>query len=277
MKRSNIDLAVVSGFGDEWKRFDQRPVTETEMADLFEGYFRIFPWALLPPGAAGLDVGCGSGRWARLVAPRVGKLICIDASTDAAEVARRNLSDQANCEVIVASVDDLPVPDGSMDFAYSLGVLHHVPDTLAGIRNCAAKLKPGAPFLIYLYYALDNRPGWFRLLWRLSNPVRLVISQLPHGWRYFFSQILAGTVYWPLARLSRLLERWGLSVDSMPLSYYRQRSFYVMRNDVLDRFGTRLEQRFARQQIETMMIEAGFEEIQFSETAPYWCAVGLRK
>jgi hypothetical protein len=114
-------------------------------------------------------------------------------------------------------------------------------------------------------------------LWHVSNPVRLVISRLPHGLRYLFSQTLAGLIYWPLARLSRLLERMGMNVELMPLSYYRRRSFYVMRNDVLDRFGTRLEQRFTRGQIETMMREAGFDQIRFSDTAPFWCAVGIRR
>jgi SAM-dependent methyltransferase/glycosyltransferase involved in cell wall biosynthesis len=273
----NVDPSVVSGFGDEWSRFDQAPVSKDEMAELFAGYFRIFPWRLLPAEAVGLDVGCGSGRWAHLVAPRVGKLICVDASRKAVEVAKRNLAAHTNCEVLVASVDELPIPDASADFAYSLGVLHHVPDTAAGLRSCAAKLKPGAPLLIYLYYALDNRPLWFRFLWHLSNPLRRVISQMPHGLRYVLSQILAGIVYWPLARLSRMLERRGADVGSMPLSYYRHRSFYVMRNDVLDRFGTRLEQRFTRHQIETMMRDAGFDQIRFSETAPYWCAVGIRR
>ena len=56
----------------------------------------------------------------------------------------------------------MPLAPGSMDFGYSLGVLHHVPDTLAGIKACAKALKPGAPFLVYLYYAFDNRPAWFR-------------------------------------------------------------------------------------------------------------------
>lgn len=275
--RRNVDERVVSGFGDEWRRFDQAVVSSSELREVFDGYFSIFPWELLPSQATGIDVGCGSGRWASLVAPRVGKLICVDASSEAAEVARRNLAGQTNCEVVVASVDDLPVADGSADFAYSLGVLHHVPDTAAGLRSCAAKLKPGAPFLVYLYYALDNRPPWFRLLWRLSNPLRHVISRLPHALRYVLSQALAGVVYWPLARIARTVERLGRKVENLPLSYYRHRSFYVMRNDVLDRFGTRLEQRFSREQIEAMLHEAGFEQVRFSETPPFWCAVALRR
>ena len=64
----------------------------------------------------------------------------------------------------------------------------------------ASKLKQGAPFLIYLYYALDNRPLWFRAVWRLSNLFRIVISRFPAVLRLIVSQIIAALVYWPLAR-----------------------------------------------------------------------------
>jgi 2-polyprenyl-3-methyl-5-hydroxy-6-metoxy-1,4-benzoquinol methylase len=59
-----------------------------------------------------------------------------------------------------------------MDFGYSLGVLHHVPDTNQGIRDCVSMLKPGAPFLLYLYYALDNRSLAYRFLWKTSDILR---------------------------------------------------------------------------------------------------------
>src|SRR5205823_2238867 len=112
-----------------------------------------------------------------------GRLHCIDASAQALEVARRNLAAHENCEFHVATVDRIPLPDASADFGYSLGVLHHVPDTAAGIRQCAAKLKKGGPFLVYLYYQFDNRPAWYRALWRMSEVFRRVVSRLPRAMR----------------------------------------------------------------------------------------------
>ncbi len=272
----NIDAAVVDGFGDEWSRFDQSELSAAELRQLFDEYFDIFPWHELPPDAVGLDLGCGSGRWARLVAPRVGRLLCFDASQAAVDVARRMLAAVENAEVAVAGVDELPVPDGSADFAYSLGVLHHIPDTAAALRSCVRKLRPGAPFLVYLYYRFDNRPAWYRILWKLTEGVRYTVSRSPKPVRYVVSQFLAATVYWPLARLARVAERMGMRAESFPLSYYRHRSYYVLRTDALDRFGTRLEQRFTRSEIEAMMTDAGLVDIIFSSHAPFWCAVGRR-
>lgn len=273
----NLEVKTVEGFGDEWTRFDQSQLSAHEREALFHRYFRIFPWDTLPTDAVGFDMGCGSGRWAQLVAPRVGRLHCVDASKAAANVAMNNLRHRSNCQFHIVSVDQLPFENASMDFGYSLGVLHHIPDTQAGLKACVEKLKPGAPFLLYLYYAFDNRPVWFRLVWRGSDVVRRIVSGAPMPLRYGMSQVIAAVVYYPLARLSRVLAQWGVNVAGIPLSAYREQSFYTMRTDALDRFGTRLEQRFSRKAIQGMMEEAGLHQIVFSDSVPYWCAVGRKK
>ena len=88
--------------------------------------------------------------------------------------------------------------------------------------------------------------------------------------------MIALTVYLPLARLAALAEIIGLPVGSFPLSYYRRCSFYTMRTDARDRFGTPLEQRFSRAQIRQMCTAAGLVDLRFSSRAPYWCVVGFK-
>ena len=205
----NLDSTTVEGFGKQWSVFDQKDLAPAEQALLFQRYFRIFPWEQLPRESIGADVGCGAGRWAALVAPHAGRLYCFDASLAAARVARENLQSLSNCAVSCASAERLPVPDGSLDFVYSLGVLHHLPDPGAAMRACVAKLKPGAPFLVYLYYALDNRPAWYRAVWRMSDLVRRAVAVLPFLLRYALTQAIAVLVYLPLARTARWLERGG--------------------------------------------------------------------
>jgi ubiquinone/menaquinone biosynthesis C-methylase UbiE len=271
----NIDKNVVAGFGDEWSRFDQSELTKVELTKMFDNYFNIFPWENLPENSVGFDLGCGSGRWAKVVAPKVGHLHLIDPS-EALEVARRNLSEAKNCSFHQASVEAIPLEDNSADFGYSLGVLHHIPDTQAGLQACVDKLKSGSPFLLYLYYRFDNRPLWFRTLWKFSDVIRRIISKMPHGLRFVMSQVMAISVYFPLARTAKLLEKLGLNVETFPLSQYRNNSFYTMRTDALDRFGTQLEQRFTKAEIQTMMENCGLENIKFSETS-FWTAVGYKK
>jgi SAM-dependent methyltransferase len=275
--KKNTDAQTVKGFGEEWSWYDQSDLPTAEHHQSFDEYFKVFPWRKLPSRAVGFDLGCGSGRWAKLVAPRVDTLHCIDASEAAVGVARKNLGDLDNCQFHVASIDANPLPDGSMDFGYSLGVLHHVPDTEAGIQSCVAKLKPGAPFLLYIYYAFDNRPFWFRLLWKTSDWFRHWICRLPFWVKVGVTTAIAACVYFPLARLALVLEQFGATVEGMPLSYYRRRSFYTMGTDALDRFGTCLEHRYTKEQIRAMMENAGLEAITFATSQPYWCAVGFKR
>jgi len=273
---SNVDQNVVEAFGEQWSKFDHANLDNPDLQTLFHSYFSIFPWHELPPDAEGFDLGCGTGRWAHFVAQRVGCLHCIDPSAAALDVARQNLQMHSNCSFHCASVEKIPLADSSADFGYSLGVLHYIPNTQLGITECARKLKPGAPLLIYLYYAFDNRPTWFRIIWRVSDLVRRCISISPFAIRSPFCDLIAAFIYWPLARTSKCLEKLGVDVVSFPLSSYRNRSFYSMRTDALDRFGTPLEKRFTRRQIAEMMENAGLERIVFNDS-PCWCAIGYRK
>ena len=271
----NQDKNTVDGFGDEWSRFDQSDLPQAEQQLLFDEYFSVFPWKNISKESTGFDLGCGTGRWARSVAPKVKKLICIDPSS-ALDIAKKNLSNFDNCVFDSSTVDEMPMQDNSMDFGYSLGVLHHVPETALGIKQCVKKLKIGAPLLLYLYYRFDNRPWWFRLIWSVTDLLRRVVSKMPYKLRYVSSQIISIIVYFPLARFALFLEKLNFNVSNFPLSSYRNLSFYTMRTDALDRFGTRLEQRFTRKEIKNMMRNAGLENIEFSNSKPFWVAVGYK-
>ena len=275
-KMSNIDPKTVSSFGDEWARFDQEPLGDAEHTFMFDTYFHIFPWETLPEDAQGFDMGCGSGRWAMMVAPKVGTLTCIDPSPEALAVAEKKLSKLSNAVFVNAGVSDHPLPTDSQDFGYSLGVLHHIPDTAAALKDCVQMIKPGAPFLLYLYYRFDNRPLWYRLVWQVSDILRRGICRLPAWLKSIVTDAIAAVIYLPLARLALLGERRGRDVERWLLSSYRSTSFYTMRTDSRDRFGTPLEQRFTRSEIMAMMHEAGLEDIRFSDRFPFWCAVGRK-
>ena len=178
---NNIDKKTVSSFGNEWERFDQKGMSVEESKKLFDNYFSIFPWNNITSEAEGFDMGCGSGRWASFIAPKVEKLFCIDPSLEALKVAKENLSSLTNCEYVCCTAENFSLPDESMDFGYSLGVLHHVSHTEESLINCVKKLKKNAPFLLYLYYQLDDRSFIYKLIWKLSDiaPTILEFLEIP--------------------------------------------------------------------------------------------------
>jgi ubiquinone/menaquinone biosynthesis C-methylase UbiE len=272
----NLDTSTVSSFGDEWSRFNQSELSSAEAQRIFDQYFAVFPWDKLSKDSIGFDMGCGSGRWAKLMAPRVGHLHCIDPSS-ALEVAKLALSSANNISFHSASVDERSLPPNSQDFGYSLGVLHHVPDTTGALKECVRMLKPGAPFQLYLYYAFENRSYLFKLIWRCSDLIRRAVCKLHPTPKHLVTDILACLVYFPLARFCWLAEQMGMRIASIPLSYYRHHSFYTMRTDARDRFGTPLEKRFTKHKIKEMMESAGLVNICFSNSAPFWCAMGIKR
>jgi SAM-dependent methyltransferase len=272
----NQDRNTVKSFGDEWSRMNQSNLSEIERKKIFNDYFLIFPFNLIGKDSIGFDMGCGSGRWAAIMAPLVKRLFCIDASSEAIKVARENLKSFDNINYQISSVNETGLDSDLFDFGYSLGVLHHLPNTSAAITSCAMLLKKGSPFLLYLYYSFDNKPLWYKLVWQISELVRGVVNKLPPALKMILTDLLAIIIYLPLSRIAFLFEKAGFNVDNFPLSYYKDKSFYTMRTDSRDRFGTPLEKRFSKIEIKQMMEKAGFKNVKFSEFKPYWVVVGIK-
>lgn len=273
----NIDLVTVDSFGDEWQAF--HGFEEKEIQKLGDEYFDIITSEMINPSTTVLEVGCGSGRFLKYVSDKAGFIVGVDPSH--AIFAADNLLGKNDKVVLVkASANDLPFEDNSFDFVYSIGVLHHIPDTLKAMQACVNKVKKGGYFFTYLYYNLDNRGLMFRSLFNLSTILRKGISKLPGRPKRLVCDILAVGLYMPFITFSRVLKAVGVKENirkKIPLYGYENKSFYIVRNDSLDRFGTPLEQRFTKQQIQQMMEKAGLEEITFSNNIPYWHVVGRKK
>jgi SAM-dependent methyltransferase len=273
----NLDQATVKSFGQEWQQFHD--FAQADLQDFGQKYFRLLDEVELPREALVADFGCGSGRWTRFFAPRAGHIIAIDPS-EAIFAAADLLQKMPNVSLVQASIEHLPFGEESFDFAFSLGVLHHIPNTAKAMRDCVKTIKKGGYFLCYLYYNLDNR-GWaFRALFAIVNQMRSMISTLPTGLKQGVCDALALAVYLPLVSISRLAKIIAVPAKlraKLPLNAYEKSSFYILRNDALDRFGTPLEQRFSKAEIQKMMEAAGLGEIRFSDELPYWCALGQRK
>ena len=272
----NLDKKTVKSFGEEWVHFNQSGMTNDEASKIFKSYFSIFPFDKLSKFSEGFDMGCGSGRWAKFIAPKVGLLHCVDPS-NAIQVAQKKLEKFKNVVYHKKSLAKSGLNEKSQDFGYSLGVLHHVPNTKSAINSCVKLLKPGAPFLLYIYYNFDNRPAWFRYLWILSNYIRLIVNKFPKFLKFITCDLIAIFVYYPISRLALILNIIGFDIKNFPLYSYRSKSFYVMRTDARDRFGTPLEKRFTKKEIYEMMVQSGLEKIKFKNGSPFWTAIGFKK
>lgn len=276
ISNENIDQETVQSFGAEWNAF--HGFSEQEVSLLSQEYFDIVTSKMVNSDTIMADFGCGSGRFTKYWQGKAKRIVAIDPS-DAVFAADKLIGKDDTIDIVKASIADIPFPDHYFDFGMSIGVLHHIPDTQQAMNSCVQKIKPGGYFYTYLYYNLDNRGWLFRLIWKASNVFRVIIAALPQKLKVIVCDLLAFVVYVPLVGLVRFLKLVGLPKSfwsKIPLSAYENKSLFIIRNDALDRFGTPLEQRFSKKEIEAMMTNAGLVNIVFSDCVPYWHAVGQK-
>jgi len=277
MPETNLDLKTVTSFGEEWNAF--HGFNERELEFTGDMYFDIVTPEMLNDQCTVIDIGCGSGRWIKYLEGRYKKMVGLDPSK-AIFAADKLLGRNEKVELVRASTDNIPFPPGSFDFAYSLGVLHHIPDTEKALMDSVKMVRSGGYFLVYLYYKFDNRPLYFKALYWISNLVRRGVSRLPIRLKKAVCNILAVVLYMPFVLLCRFLRLIGVPEKirfHVPLQAYERQSFYIIRNDSLDRFGTPLEQRFTQKEVKEMMERTGLTDIVFSNRIPFWHAVGKKK
>lgn len=271
----NIDKKVVDEFGNEWMKFQEQDDDLVEKGG--QEYFDILNNTIINSHIYALDIGCGTGRWTKYLSKKVGFIEAVDPS-NAIFAADKLLGDIKNVRLSQASIDTLPFADETFDFVMSIGVLHHIPDTRKALYDCVKKVKKGGYFFVYLYYNLEKRGPYYTALFKLSDLVRKIVSRLPGKLKHFVCDVLAIIFYMPFILVGRFFNFLGFKdlAKRMPLHGYQNRSFFMVRNDTLDRFGTRLEQRFSKEEIIEMMTSAGLTEIVISPGIPLYHAVGKK-
>ena len=273
-KTQNENL-VIKNFGIEWLHFDQQKINIKELEDQFNLYFSNFPWSKINKSSVGFDAGCGSGRWAYFIARKVKLIHCIEPS-EAIINCKKLLKSYRNCIFHNTSIQNMYLRNNSMDFGYCLGVLHHTEDPKKNLNICVKKLKKGAPFLIYVYYSLDSKPFHYKFLWRISNIFRIIISNLPFFLKKNITFIIALTIYFPLSRFSYFVNFFGIDSKFLPLSNYKNKSFLTLKTDAYDRFTTKIEKRYSKDEVVQMMKLSGLNNIIVNDHQPFWTAIGYK-
>ena len=273
-KDENLDQGVIDSFGHEWATYDYG---ETETSEALDAQFTAYcaPVDLTqfnPKTSLAGDFGAGSGRWSSRLSPHFSLVYALEPSDGANSVLKNKFSNDPKIVVLQETVGSNSIPLASLDLAMSLGVLHHIPDTGLAIKDVSRRIKPGGVFLCYLYYSLENKPAYYKMIFKAVDGVRRVISVLPQRLKQLVTSLIAGVVYWPLARLSKVLNKFGINTSNVPLHHYADMPFVMLANDALDRFGTTLEQRFSKAEITEMLRVANFDisTLKFSDKEPFW-------
>jgi SAM-dependent methyltransferase len=259
---SHVAEDIQYTFGAEWKAHGQ---IQPEHAHEFTQYFDLVQFDSLKDARV-CDLGCGSGRWSTFLKDRCKELILVDFS-EAIYVARDNLQSANRALFFKADILRLPFADDFADFILCLGVLHHLPVPCLEVVKSLKKYSPR--LLIFLYYALDNRPLYFRLLLKGVTAVRLILARIRSPLiRKVVSFMGTLFLYLPLIALGHLLRPLGLGRFVPLYEFYQGKSMKRIQQDVYDRFFTRIEQRVSRAEI--MELKEYFTDVRVSDQIPYW-------
>ena len=174
----------VDSFSFEWKRHRTTQLDSANKKPESEETFKEKTGFDLNDlkGKLVLDVGCGMGRFMEVVTKYGGEVVGFDLSF-AVEAAFENLGSNPNCHVIQADVFELPFKPGTFDYIYSIGVLHHTPDTKKAFEQLVPLLKRGGKIAIWVYDAHLNS------ILSLSQQYRKITTHLPKRLLYFISYI----------------------------------------------------------------------------------------
>lgn len=193
-----LSIEVAASFGWEWNEFDElRPHYHEQFLDWVQ--------PLRPDDFADklvLEGGCGKGRHSALVAGYGAREVFAVDLGSAVEAAFQNTRHLRAVHVIQGDITQLPLKPCA-DLAFSVGVLHHLPDPERGFRALSAAVRPGGRVTVWVYGAEGNE-------WIVDyvDPVRThVTAHLPRRMLYEAARplgwALAGAakgVYRPLAR-----------------------------------------------------------------------------
>jgi len=190
--------ATAANFGWQWTHF-------TQADEKYEQQFLGWIAPVKPEffkGKVVLEGGCGKGRHTQLAAEWGARdVIGIDLSA-AVETAFAATRDLPNAHIVQADIYNLPFRR-EFDYAFSVGVLHHLPDPRDGFKSLASKVKPGGAISAWVYGAENNEwitrfvnPVRERLTSRLNPRLMLQLSKIPTALLFAATKM----VYGPLNR-----------------------------------------------------------------------------
>jgi SAM-dependent methyltransferase len=184
----NSESQTIKDFGDQWLRYGDN--------EGFYGSVELFSDILFPFIKMGrirdrrvAEIGSGTGRIVNMLLEAGAKHLVAIEPSDAFEVLRHNIQKTEKVTCLKITGDHLPAY-GDLDYIFSIGVLHHIPDPKQVVEAAFRALRPGGRFLVWLYGKEGNA-----LYLALISPMRILTKHLPH----FVLSFLAEIMYWPLA------------------------------------------------------------------------------
>lgn len=258
---------TIEDFGQQWTKYTSN--------DGFYGSLELFQDMISPlltideiKGARVAEIGSGTGRIVEmLLAAGVSHVAAIEPS-DAFYVLRENLrSKQDRVSFHHTAGDQLP-DCGGLDYVFSIGVLHHIPNPVPTVKAAYHSLKPGGRFVIWLYGREGNR-----LYLAIFNLIRHVTKHLPHA----MLAALVWLIYWPLSLYIQVSKYVPLPLRRYMTEVIGKMSPEKRRLVIYDQLNPAYAKYYTREESQRLLFDAGFIDVKLHHRHGYsWTVIGKR-
>lgn len=249
---TEVEKETAAAFGYEWNKY-------SELADRYRRQF--LDW--LKPVDAGffrgkvvLEGGCGKGRHSVLAAEFGAKdVVSLDLG-DAVDAAFANTRHLPNVHIVQADLNQPPVKP-VFDYAFSVGVLHHLPDPERGFRALASRVRPGGHLSAWVYGREGN--GW--IVYGVTPIREHITSKLPHRVLDALSAVLTVPLFAATRLIYKPLRGKGLPYGEY-LSYIAPFPFREQRSIVFDHLVAPIAYYIRREDFAGWFERAGMQDVR---------------
>lgn len=268
-KLDRVKEQTIKDFGEQWTAFREN-----------KGYYAsvellkdiIAP--LVNPdeiqGRRVAEIGSGTGRIVNmLLGAGAAHVLAIEPSA-AYDVLKENTKDQTDRLTLLKATGEQIPPSGDLDYVFSIGVLHHIPEPEPVVRAAYQAVRPGGKLCVWLYGKEGNR-----LLLSFWLPLRWITKRLPH----VGLMAMVWFIYIPL----RIYMAMCRVLPFLPLRRYLLNVLGkfdppTMRWCVIyDQLNPAYAKYYTRDEAHALLASAGFQDVQIYHRHGYsWTVVGTR-
>jgi SAM-dependent methyltransferase len=258
---------TIADFGEQWTRFTAN-----------EGYYGsvelladILGPLLAPGDVAGArvaEIGAGTGRIVKMLLDAGAASVLAIEPSAAFEVLRGNTAPWADrIEYLQATGEHIPA-DRALDYVFSIGVLHHIPDPLPVVRAAYLALRPGGSMVAWVY-GFEGNEAYLRI----ASPLRALTTRLP-------DPLLAGVAYALNAVLSLYIPlclRFRLPLHAYIRGVLSRFSWRTRQIVVYDQLNPAVARYYRKEEARALLEQAGFSNVRLFHRHGYsWTVAGIK-
>jgi SAM-dependent methyltransferase len=257
---------TIEDFGEQWLRYRDNEGYYGSL-ELFEDILSPFLTSTDFRGCKVAEIGSGSGRIVNMLLQAGARHVIAVEPSDAFEVLCENIKQIKTVTCLRSSGEKLPA-SGDLDYVFSIGVLHHIPNPRPVVEAVFNALRPGGKFLIWLYGKEGNQ-----LYLTLIHPLRLLTKHLPH----FALAALVWIIYYPLLFYVYLCLSFPFPLREYLLTTFKKMSPEKKRLIIYDQLNPAHAKYYTRFEAEKLLADGKFENIRIHHRHGYsWTLIGTK-